>query len=258
MKIDKIGMLLPLLILAAIFVRSPENTDAAGLKVQTPHCDYVEYQRLPLTKELHGIDGALVIMRDRSVLTSEYYTTFDLETPCNARLYLQGRDNRRIEAHKLERLVASLDTVKPINTKPDSFSLKVDHYAGWGSYSGPVTEFFDVVSGKIRWISARDEKTGKVAKIEVMNSLKTSWKLSPYKQNKDILELACRPTFLDDNPFELIYKRYRFNGVEWILYSRKEYGYQDFESEEDFPRASLFPPENLSEEMYRAIIKKSE
>lgn len=253
----KICMLLPLLILTAL-VLPPVKADAAGRKAQSPRCDYVEYQRLPLTREQHGIDGALVIMRDRSVQSADYHSSFDLETTCNASLYLLGRDNRRIATHKLDRLVAGIDTVKLIGGKPDSFSLKVDYYAGWGSYSGPITRFFDVVAGKIRWIHARNEKTGKIEDISLMNSLKTEWQLFPFGQNQDILAFRCRPAFKDenDNTFEVTFDRYRFNGREWILYSRSEKGF--WESEEGtFPREALFPPVNLSEEMYRAIIKKS-
>jgi len=211
---------------------------------QNKKCDYVEYQRLPLTKEQNGIDGSLVIMRDRKVLSSKDYDPLEGESYCNARLNLVNQDNRKISTQKLERPVAEIKTVKLIDGKPNSFDLEVDYSAGWGSYSGPVTMFIDVVGGKIKWIRAKDASTGKTEKISVMISLKTYWKLSPSKQNQDILELACRSTGKGD--FELIYSRYRFNGLEWIRYSKTEKGYQDFEADTDFPRENLFPPRSFS------------
>ena len=157
------------------------------------------------------------------------------------------QDNRKIATHKLERPVAEIKTVKLVGGKPDSFRLMVDYSAGWGSYAGPITMFIDVAGGKIKWIRAKDSSTGKSEKISVMRSLKTSWELSKSRQNQDILELACRPTFKGgDNPFVLIYTRYRFNGLEWIRYSRSEKGYLDFEADTDFPGDNLFPPHKFS------------
>jgi hypothetical protein len=214
------------------------------LAAQSKKCDYVEYQRLPLTKEQNGIDGSLVIMRDRKVLSSKDYHPLEVESYCNARLNLVNLDNRKIATQNLERPVAEIKTVKLIDGKPKSFSLEVDYSAGWGSYSGPVTMFIDVVGGKIKWIRAKDASNGKTEKISVMISLKTYWKLSPSKKKQDILELACRPTGNGD--FELIYSRYSFNGLEWIRYSRSEKGYLDFEADTDFPRENLFPPRSFS------------
>jgi hypothetical protein len=232
------------LILTAILLLHHGKANAAGGKDQRPHCDYVEYQRLPLTKMLHGIDGALVIMRDRSILAVEQYSLDDHDTSCNARLYLVGRNNKRIATHKMERPIARIDTVNLIGGRPDSFALTVDYSAGFGSYSGPATQFFDVVAGKIQWIHAKDEKTRKTQDIRVAKTLKTEWKLLPYGQNKDILEILCRPAFKNknDNTFEVTYERYRFNGRDWIHYSRSVDGF--WENEGDFPNESLFPPVN--------------
>ena len=179
-----------------------------SLAYAAKRCDYIEYQRLPLNAAKHGIDGALVLMRDRKVKTIERANPDDVtETACNARLYLVDKNNRRIATDVQERPIARLDTVQLIAGKPASFKLTVDYYAGFGSYSGPMSMFFDVVAGKIRWIKARKANSRKKEGLVVMNSLKTEWKLVPFKSNKDILEMRCRPVFKKqkDTSFELTY-----------------------------------------------------
>jgi hypothetical protein len=231
-----------LLALSTVLLLNPGKANAAGGNESRPKCDYVEYQRLPLTNKLNGIDGALVVMRDRSILTTEQYSFDDHETSCNARLYLEGSINKRIETHKLERPIARINAVKLIGGRADSFSLTVDYSAGAGSYSGPGTKFFDVVAGRIKWVHAKDEKNSKSEEIHVAQTLKTEWKLFPYGKNQDILEIRCRPAFMkkSNDAFEVTYTRYRFNDHDWIHYSRSEEGF--WENEGDFPKESLFPP----------------
>ncbi|SJZ41058.1 hypothetical protein SAMN02745119_00522 [Trichlorobacter thiogenes] len=214
---------------------------AAESAQQHPRCDYVAYQRLPLTKKLHGVDGALVILRDRSVLAVEQYSFEDNETSCNARLHLEGPGNTPIATHALERPIARIEATNLVGGRPASFALTVDYSSGIGSYSGPATRFFDVVAGEIRWLQAKDKKTGTLQELVVASTLKTEWKLVPNGQHQDILEVRCRPAFKGeyDDSFEVTYKRYRFNGHGWMQYSRSEKGF--WESDGTFPQVTLFP-----------------
>lgn len=235
-----------LLALSTLLLLNTSESNAAAVKEPQPKCEYVEYKRLPLTEKLHGLEGALVVMRDRSVASAEEYSFDDHETTCNARLYLEDSNKKRVEAHELERPVARINTVSLIGGKAKSFSLTVDYSAPAGSYSGPGTNFFDVVSGKIKWVQAKDRKTNKEKEILVAQTLKTEWKLSPHGKNQDILEIRCRPAFKDKSgEFEVTYSRYHYNGDEWIHYSRTV---EDFwENEGDFPEESLFPPQKRKE-----------
>lgn len=235
-----------LLALSTVLLLITGEANAAGRKESQPKCDYVEYQSLPLTQKQHGIDGSLVVLRDRSILAAEQYSFDDNETSCNARLYLEEPNKNRIETHELERPIARIKSVNLIGGRPKSFSLTVDYSAGSGSYSGPGTKFFDVVSGKIKWVQAKDGKTKKEKEILVARTLKTEWKLSPHGKNQDILEIRCRPAFKDkSSEFEVTYSRYRYDGREWIHYSRTV---EDFwENEGDFPEESLFPPQKRRE-----------
>lgn len=232
-----------LLALSTVLLLSTGEANAAGSKELQPKCDYVEYQRLPLTQKQHGIDGSLVVLRDQSILAAEQYSFDDNETSCNSHLYLEERNKNRIETHELERPIARINSVNLIGGRPNSFSLTVDYSAGFGSYSGQGSKFFDVVAGKIQWVKAKNEKANKVEEIHVAQTLKTEWKLFPHRKNQDILEIRCRPAFKDksDDTFEVTYSRYRYNGHEWIHYSRTEEGF--WENEGDFPKESLFPPQ---------------
>lgn len=237
----KIWLLPCLLILPTLMLLHTGSAIAAESKASAPKCDYVVYQRLPLIKNQHGSDGAVVIMRERSMLAVEQYSPEEPETPCNARLILVGRNDVPRAVHELERPLAKIEAEQLIGGKPASFALTVDYSSGIGSYSGPATRFFDVTAGSIRWMQAKDSKTGKLQELRVASTLKTEWKLVPNGQHQDILEVRCRPAFKGehDDSFEVTYKRYRFNGHGWVQYSRSEKGF--WESEGTFPQATLFP-----------------
>ncbi len=214
---------------------------AAESKAPAPQCDYAVYQRLSLTKHQHGSDGAVVLMRERSMLAVEQYSPEEPETPCNARLLLVGKNNVPVATQELERPLAKIAAIQLIGGRPASFALTVDYSSGIGSYSGPATRFFDVIAGSMQWLQAQDSTTGKLQEIRVASALKTEWQPFPHGRNQDLLEVSCRPRFNDeqDDSFEVTFKRYRFNGRDWLLYSRSEKGF--WENEGAFPQESLFP-----------------
>lgn len=230
-----------LLIVTTLMLLPQTDVIAAEGKTSAPKCDYAVYQRLPLIKSQHGSDGAVVVLRERSMLAVEQYSPEEPETPCNARLLLVGRNDVPRAVHELERPLAKIEAVQLVGGKPASFALTVDYSSGIGSYSGPATRFFDVTAGSIRWMQAKDSKTGKLQELRVASTLKTEWKRVPHGRNQDVLEISCRPRFKDehDDSFETTYRRYRFNGRDWLLYSRSEKGL--WENEGAFPDEALFP-----------------
>lgn len=126
-----------------------------------------------------------------------------------------------------------------------TFSVTIDSSAGFGSYSGDATYFFDLQKQRFHWLTFRNPTTGKDAEIQVLQSLKSSWTLSPAPnlQGLDILQIACRPKIeslaqptLD---FELIFTRFTFDGSRWARYERKKPGY--WEQGDDFPSRDEFP-----------------
>jgi len=80
-----------------------------------------------------------------------------------------------------------------------------------------------------------------------MRSLKTNWKLVKSKdgKSKDILDIACRPTFenksKDEVEFVVYYNRFHFDGNEWVKYQRIEKDIWEAEGK-DLPPLSKFPP----------------
>ncbi len=228
-------------VLAAGALLASTDGVAAESKVSAPQCTYAVYQRLPLTKGQHGSDGAVVVMREQSMLAVEQYSPEEPETPCNARLLLVGQNNVPVATQELERPLAKIAAVQLIGGRPASFALTVDYSSGIGSYSGPVTRFFDVIAGRMQWLQAQDSTSGKLQELRVASTLKTEWQPFPHGRNQDLLEVSCRPRFKDeqDDSFEVTYRRYRFNGHDWLLYSRSEKGF--WENEGAFPQESLFP-----------------
>jgi hypothetical protein len=119
-----------------------------------------------------------------------------------------------------------------------------DLSAGFGSYSGPVTELLEVRGGKLETITARDAQSGAIQPIHLASTLKTAWKLVPAaasnSSTKDILEVACRPNFdLKDTKFFLTYTRYHWDGSGWVAFTRKVHGF--WESDNSFPPLERFP-----------------
>ncbi|MDD2736259.1 MAG: hypothetical protein PHF56_20195 [Desulfuromonadaceae bacterium] len=239
MKTDRSYLSKPfrILLLLVCFSALPLQAFAA----QVEKCNYVEFQRLPLFEHMHGINGSLIIKRDRRFMY-EYSAGLDTpETTCNARLYLMDKNNKIVFSKKLEKPIASLETVELLERQPKSFALEEDYSIGWGSYAGPITSFFDVVNGKVKWLQTRQNNAKKIKKLYVSSSLKTGWQIVKAGNNFDILEAACRPEFsirLDEAAFSITYRRYHYNGTEWIEYSRKDSGYWDFE---EYPDIALYP-----------------
>lgn len=205
-------------------------------------CDYQEFQRMPLFEDGHGINGALVVKRDKRFMYERWAGADTPETRCNARLYILDRNNKKIFSQNLEKPIAALETVTLSDLQPKTFALKVDFGVGFGSYAGRVYTFFDVMDGKIRWVMSRHNGSKKTEKLSVMSSLKTGWEIVRAGERFDILEATCRPDFdekTNEASFSIIYSRFHYNGSEWIEYRTKRKGYWDFEGE--FPDYASFP-----------------
>ena len=129
---------------------------------------------------------------------------------------------------------------------PDLRTILVttDLSAGFGSYSGPLTELLEVAGGRLETVVARNTESGLSKPIRLLSTLKTAWKLVPATgdQNnlKDILEVACRPDFdSKEAKFFVTYTRYHWDGKEWIVLTRKVHGF--WEDEGSFPALGQFP-----------------
>lgn len=132
-----------------------------------------------------------------------------------------------------------------------SILLTTDLSAGFGSYSGPLTQILDLSHRTIGFVSAIDPKTRASKPINLALTLKTEWRLDPVSAgpavSKDILELSCRPdlnqavdlSHPEGQRFFLFYTRYHWIGTEWTVAVRRTIGF--WESEQPFPPANRFP-----------------
>jgi hypothetical protein len=159
----------------------------------------------------------------------------------HAALRLLDNHSRVIQEMTLEREQARIRT-EQLGSGHRTILVTTDLSAGFGSYSGPVTELLDVSRGKIVVVSARDSQSGKISPIYLPNTLKTAWKVAPATArsgaSKDILEVACRPN-ADASRFYVTYTRYHWNGTGWIAFSLETQGY--WEDDGKFPSAERFP-----------------
>jgi len=122
-----------------------------------------------------------------------------------------------------------------------TFSLMVDFSAGFGSYSGPTTSFFEVVNGQVKFYKVKVGDAPET-KISLMSSIKNDWEpVARPGGGSDLLEVSCRPNMDDTHPdrFSITYKRYHFDGSKWALFSKEADGF--WENEGEFPGRQLFP-----------------
>jgi hypothetical protein len=158
-----------------------------------------------------------------------------------------GPEGRVRDSRVLERELAWMERR---DLEPDgalSFSVTVDRSIGMGSYAGPVTTFFHIRRGRIHEIAARDVDSGEYVPLRVLHSLKTDWRLYHRYEDAipDILEFACRPERdvpgTTDEPvrFELVYRRFDFDGRRWVRRERREPGFWEHDTE--FPPRERFP-----------------
>ena len=122
-----------------------------------------------------------------------------------------------------------------------SFLVAVDYSAGFGSYAGVTTLLLDVVEREFQWADAIGIATHETERISLPETLKSAWKLVPYRGNQDILLVYCRPAKVQvaGRDFVVGYVRYRFDGERWLKYERLRNGF--WESDESFPTLASFP-----------------
>ena len=170
--------------------------------------------RLPLSQNADGIDGYVELLDDSRLTpnirkqawqTGEFEGEIDAdsgpdlqpfknEPPSNALIQIVGLDRRVIETKTLDPL-AKLQAARLYGSSKLTYLLTVDYSAGFGSYSGPITDLVEMNGGHMRWVEATDARTGHSGEISLMSSLKTTWKLvdAPHEKGREILVAACRP-----------------------------------------------------------------
>jgi len=220
--------------------------------------DYVVSQRLRLTAPANGLNGWLEVLSD-SRLTPELqkqmwgvgdwsfvfpendpmYKVFEAKPPRNAQLRISADDGTDIKTFAIDRPLTRVKEAQLLDGKT-SFLVAVDYSVGFGSYAGVTTQILDVSESQFRWTAATSAGAKDVQPIRLPQTLKSEWKLVPYRKNKDILWVFCRPAkvAVAGREFVIGYVRYRFDGQHWVKYERLRNGI--WESDEPFPARSYF------------------
>jgi hypothetical protein len=221
---------------------------------------YAVILRSPLSKTSNGIDGYLELRQDarltpklRALLwgtgnvdidENRDLAIFKSEPPRNASIRIVDQAGKVLEEQALERPLAKLRTAKLYGDSRVTYLLTVDYSAGFGSYSGPITNLAEVKGARLRWVEALEAIGGSSRKISLMDSLKTTWKFvdSPDGKGKQILLAQCRPdgSFVGgDQDFKTKYARFYFDGTKWVVLERTVRGFTEFE--QSFPSRRYFP-----------------
>jgi hypothetical protein len=224
--------------------------------------DLAVVKTIQLTSTLDGFDGTLELLEDGRITPevqkelwgmgypdTAFYGDAEriklLTVPAlkHAVLRLEDAHHEIVYKKTLERELARIQ-VEALHPGQRTILITTDLSIGMGSYAGPSTELYQVSSRRLEAVTARYEKTGEVDPIQMMSSLKTAWKLAspgPGETNqKDILELACRPNWeVENTKFFKIYSRYHWDGKQWVLYGKKVPGM--WESDDGFPPSQRFP-----------------
>jgi len=169
---------------------------------------------------------------------------FKTGPPRNAVIQVVDRSGKVLDAKTLQRPLAKFRTGQLYGDSRLTYLLTVDYSAGFGSYSGPITNLVEVKTGHLRWVESTETTTGSTGKISLMESLKTTWKFvdAPDGKGKQILFAQCRPDWSsdkDDPDFRTTYARFYFDGTKWLVIERTVKGISEFD--QGFPSRRHFP-----------------
>jgi hypothetical protein len=229
--------------------------------VSAQQSDFVVSQRLRLTTSANGLNGWLEVLTDPrltpAVLQKMWgqgdwtfvfserdpqYALFEAKPPTNAKLRILSDDPKQpAQTLALEQPLARIKEAQ-LAAGRTSFLVAVDYSVGFGSYAGITTQILDVRDGQFRWASSTNIDTHDIQPIRLAKTLKSAWKLMPYRDTtQDILLVYCRPAKVAAPGHEFVtgYVRYRFNGQHWVEYQRLKSGF--WESDQPFPDPAAFP-----------------
>ncbi len=246
--------LLRALFFVALLVAYAVHAQAPALAVKA---------RVDLTLTADGFTGRLELMEDARITTEldkimwqsggpdmaldpndpllKQFASSPLQP---AVLRLRDAKGHIVAEKKLEREQGRLE-VHQLHPGNRSIFVTTDLSAGFGSYSGPLTQVLDTSKGALEFVRARDSLKDDREIISLAATLKTAWRLvkAPASAGPgvEILQVACRPDL--DHPgsdkFLITYTRYHWTGSEWVTADSKRSGF--WEADQPFPSFARFP-----------------
>jgi len=165
----------------------------------------------------------------------------------NSVLRLVDGNGRVLEKRELKGPYAEIDKTYLYSDNKPTYIISEDLTASMGSWNGPVSTLIEIKNGKIKELEYRSAKSDQKNHFFLMRALKSDWRIidSGKGKGKEILSVHMERTY-DEKTGELgeliRYRRYSFNGDEWIKLERTEEGW--WESVDGFPNLSKFPKQN--------------
>jgi hypothetical protein len=224
--------------------------------------DLVVAKSLSLSVASDGFDGQLELLEDARLTLDLEKTLWGSGGPEMAldendprysnftsvplrKAVLRLRDTHRtVVAEKtLEREQARI-RFEQLHPGSRTILVTTDLSAGFGSYAGPLTELLEVNGSRLETVVSRNAESELTEPIRLKSTLKTAWKLVPaiagQNNQKDILEVACRPDFdSKESKFFVTYTRYHWDKKGWIVVILRVHGF--WEDEGTFPASERFP-----------------
>jgi hypothetical protein len=250
----------------------PAPTAPAAVPAVPAPAGYRVFRTIAVTRGSDGFDGRIELLQDervsgalRDAIDEGLQCCDDPAAPRSAEMqrFCESRALRplapsvvrvldrkgRVHAERsFPREKATLDVQKLYGAKPRAFSVTVNFGIGMGAYGGPITWFFDLRTGRLRWLEAAGASGAESGAMSVMSSPRTAWKLVPAKGGgMDVLQIACRPQAGEragpgaPAVTELIYTRYHLHKQGWMRSERREPGLWEDHGPKSFPRRDQFP-----------------
>ena len=208
-----------------------KNTDTAD------YHKYFAYRSFPLNQLKDGFEGNLTLLLDKKLeglSSGEMGSNSSEGNP--AQLHLLDLNENVLDAVTIVDEVgkptyADVIEKKLSGDKRSAYILKRIETGDHGS-SVTVTNFLQVNSGKLEFVTAIDSKTEKASPIELVSGGGmdvSDWRFARIDGSKS-LDILCWDASLlikvdptrDINQTETQYDWYHFNGKKWVCYHREE------------------------------------
>jgi hypothetical protein len=197
-----------------------------------------------IRKELDGTGTGMTCDGPDDKPTQDFCASLQGHDPRPAIVRLLGADGQVFDSRTFERELGDISADHLYDDARVTYLVTVDMSVGAGSYAGPATMLMEISAKRFKWLQARDIGSGEAKDIVLANTLKTVWKIVPVASGKDILMAATRLDYPGNSPvgaddvWQVHYYRYHCVKGQWLIYSRVEKGYDEFE---DFPETDKFP-----------------
>jgi hypothetical protein len=236
---------------------SAQTTDSIILKASDINFnDYFLYKTIPLTMAQFNFDGKAELWLDKRLAkrkdpSSRYgENVIDATAPEEtdfqmAVLKISKKNGKETERKVLNKAFSDLRQESLYENDKKVIVVEEDFTNDFGTYSGPLSSFYNVEEGRLIPLKVKNLITGKWSPMTFFNTGKANWRLVPSKsgEGKDFLQASCY--FDSDHPdgkhFLIDYIRVYFDGKEWVSKMKTAGGFYEPESENDFPNESMFP-----------------